>query len=221
MIKLERGAGMVEYAGKFFSVLGDSVSTLAGYHPPECGVFYDWQVKRWAGIRGPEDTWWGRVLEALGGHLLVNHSWSGSTVCRLPGCEVESYGCSDGRTGALGAEGRMPDVVMIFMGINDLGYNLAPEAFLEDYSRMLQKIRHNYPRAEIWCLTLPNLSGLGERAAVYNRAIRAAAEENGCRFVELFREDVPCETIDGYHPTAGGMEAIGRLVLEGLKKGAA
>ena len=210
---------MAEYAGKFFSVLGDSVSTLAGYHPPECGVFYDWQVKRRAGIRGPEDTWWGRVLEALGGQLLVNHSWSGSTVCRLPGCEIQSYGCSDGRTGALGAEGRTPDVVMVFMGINDLGYSLDPEAFFADYCRMLQKIRRNYPQTAVWCLTLPNLSGLGARAAVYNRAIRAAAEQNGCRRIELFCEDAPCETMDGYHPTAGGMETIGRLVLEGLAEG--
>ena len=106
-----------EYEGKYFSLLGDSISTLAGFNPPECAVFYDWQRKRQAAIRGPEDTWWGLVLEDLGGKLLVNHSWSGSLVTKQAQCEVESYGCSDGRTAALGAKLKKNDYRSIDIGI--------------------------------------------------------------------------------------------------------
>ena len=44
------------YQNKHFSVLGDSISTLAGYNPPENAVFYDWGNKRLADIYAPEDT---------------------------------------------------------------------------------------------------------------------------------------------------------------------
>ncbi len=211
------------YKNKYFSVLGDSISTLAGYHPPECGVFYDWRMKRQAGILAPEDTWWGRVIGELGGQLLVNHSWAGSAVCRLPGCEVESYGCSRSRGAALAAEGRVPNVVMIFMGINDLGHAVPLEptgegcgAFPEAYNRMLQNIRGCYPQAEIWCLELPNLSGIGPRAEAYNRAIHACAAQNGCRPVAIYHPDITCDTLDGCHPTARGMDTLAQLVLTAI-----
>lgn len=202
------------YQGKYFSVLGDSISTLAGYNPPECGVYYDWPMKRCAGILGPEDTWWGRVIAELGGQLLVNHSWAGSTVCRMPGYEIESYGCSDARTGALGTEGRDPDVVMILMGLNDLGLGVALSAFSAAYGLMLQKIQRHYPQTEIWCLTLPDVSGVGARVEGYNQTICAVAAQNGCRSVDIFCGDVVCETVDGYHPTARGMQMIAEMVLK-------
>lgn len=218
--------GKNAYKGKYFSVLGDSVSTLAGYHPPECGVFYDWKMKRLAGISVPEDTWWGRVIADLEGKLLVNHSWAGSTVCRLPGCEVQSYGCSNERTGALGTEGRLPDVVMIFMGLNDLGFgmSLAPDgdsltAFPVAYSVMLKNIQRHYPGAEIWCLTLPQIPGIGERARKFNQVIRYCADENGCRCVDIYRTDAVCDTMGDYHPTVQGMQSIARLVMEEIKTG--
>ena len=207
------------YKNKYFSVLGDSISTLAGYNPPECGVFYDWRMKRLAGILTPEDTWWGYVIEALGGKLLVNHAWSGSTVCRLPGCEVESYGCSDFRTGALGAEGRTPDVVMVFMGLNDLGYGISPASFADAYGLMLKKLKNNYFQAEIWCLTLPQVPDVGGRVAAYNDTIRTCAAENGCRYIDVYRPDVVCDTLDGLHPTARGMRTIADLMLEELGRG--
>ena len=68
----EGGAGMQAYQGKYFSVLGDSISTLDGYNPPENAVFYDWKNKMIFDVYTPSDTWWGYVIESLGGQLLVN-----------------------------------------------------------------------------------------------------------------------------------------------------
>ena len=212
------------YKDKYFSILGDSISTLAGYNPPECGVFYDWQNKRLADILAPEDTWWGKVLEELGGKLLVNHSWAGSTVCKLPGHEIESYGCSDARTGALDWDGRKPDVVMVAIGLNDHGWRmpLSTEgekmtSFPLAYSMMLEKIRRNYPEAEIWCLTFPHIPYAAERAAGYHAAIYACAEKAGCRIIDIYRADI-VDTLDNLHPTRRGMQTIAGLVLEAVAK---
>lgn len=207
------------YKGKYFSILGDSISTLAGYNPPECAVFYDRGNQYLSGVFAPEDTWWGRVIDALGGRMLVNNAWAGSLVCRHPSCEIESYGCSDARTRALSTEAHVPDVIMILLGLNDLGWGMRitagdgedrRSAFSPAYEIMLEKIKENYPQAEIWCLTLPG----GQRGAAYSDAIRDCGKRAGCRVIDLDRFGQPCETMDGYHPTAGGMETIAAAVLE-------
>ena len=72
------------YFGKQFSILGDSISTLDGYNPKGYNVFYigDNCVK--SGVREMADTWWDKVIGFFGGELLVNNSWSGSRVTKLP-----------------------------------------------------------------------------------------------------------------------------------------
>lgn len=225
------------YQNKYFSILGDSISTLAGYNPPECAVFYDWQNKYLSGIYAPEDTWWGKVIDALGGKLLMNNSYSGSLVCKHPDCEIESYGCSDTRTGGLGIGNQSPDVVMILLGLNDFGCGMpiAPadganelSAFSTAYDAMLAKIRKHYPQAEIWCLTLPRscwsknpafeapACRSGGHIRDYCRAIRTCAEKASCRVVDIFCPDDPYDTIDGYHPTAEGMQTIADAVLRAI-----
>jgi len=210
-----------DFSGKFFSVLGDSVSTFAGYSQPEEAVFYDWSRKREAGIFSPEDTWWGQAIQALGGQLLVNHSISGSTVCRLPEYEIQSYGCSDSRTAALGFGRLHPDVILVFLGINDWGHRVPlhpagqgnESVFSVAYDRMLKKLRRNYPKAKIFCLTLPpnlpkpapSFPSIDE----YSRVILSCAAAQGCRAIQL----PPCETMDGYHPNAAGMAAIADAVV--------
>ena len=39
------------------SILGDSISTFAGYTPEEA-VFYDSYVQWETGVKSVEDTWW-------------------------------------------------------------------------------------------------------------------------------------------------------------------
>lgn len=230
-----------KYMNQYFSVLGDSVSTFAGYNPPECAVFYDWENRYRSGVLTPEDTWWGQVIHALGGRLLVNNSWSGSTVCKHPQYEIESYGCSDARAGGLGIGDQAPDVVMILLGFNDFGCGMRPTpaegeddlaVFSVAYAAMLEKISHNCPGAEIWCLTLPRsycsrhldfeapFYRGGWHMADYCKAIRACADRAGCILVELYDPDEPYDTIDGYHPNADGMRTIASAVLREIGKGA-
>ena len=232
--------GKSAYKGKYFSILGDSISTLAGYNPPECAVFYDRENKRLSGVYTPEDTWWGQVIDTLGGKMLMNNSWSGSLVCRHPECGIESYGCSDSRTASLGSGGQTPDVVMILMGLNDFGWAMRPTptagerdiaVFSVAYETMLGKIKANYPNAEIWCLTLPVgccsnqpdfmpiLIRGGWHLADYCQAIRGCAVVTGCKLLELYDLQRPYDTIDGYHPNAQGMQTLANAVLSQLQGG--
>jgi lysophospholipase L1-like esterase len=201
----------MSYTNKYFSILGDSISTLEGYNPRENAVFYEGMNKVLAEVFHPTDTWWGRVIDNLGGELLANESFSGSTVCRHPAYEIESYGSSDARTGALGSEGKLPDVVMVFMGINDRGRRFPTEKFLSEYRLMLGKIKKNAPKAEIWCINLPS-SAKGD---AYCDAIAQAAAECGARLLDV--SDIEYASIDGLHPDNSGMKTIADAVISAIK----
>lgn len=227
---------MKKYENKYFSILGDSISTLAGYSEPKEAAYYDGDTRIFSRVATGMDTWWGQVIDALGGRLLVNNSWSGSLVVKHPLCEIPSYGCSDERTSALDKDGVMPDVILVYMGTNDWGHGLrvlqegtevadTRSIFSVAYKLMLEKLQKNYPNAEIWCFTMPitrcsaqeNFTFPyhygGRHIEEYCKAITACAEELGCRTVDLYnRSDFP-DTMEGFHPTADGMKTIAEMVL--------
>lgn len=229
-----------KYTGKYFSVLGDSISTFLGYNPPDCAVYYDWEHKCLAEIYTPADTWWGKVINALDGKLLVNNSFSGSTVSKLPCFEIESYGCGDTRTSALGIGTLSPDVIIVLLGINDWGHGATPfsdddgdgpDNFSVAYRTMLSKLKRNYPNAEIWCLTLPRSHWSanpdfvppqcfkGHHFGDYCQAIRKCAKSADCRLIDIYDPENTYDTIDGFHPNAHGMLTIANAVLSHLEGG--
>lgn len=228
-----------EYSGKRFSVLGDSISTLERYTRPSGYEYYRGENMFIAEVFFPRDTWWGQVIDALGGELLVNNSIYGSTVIKHPAALIPTHGSSDERTGDLGEGDLSPDVIMILMGINDWGYGVPPMAeegegdltvFSVAYGAMLSKLRRNYPEAELWCFTLPVSDYVGGADGVpqqkrryhlgeYSAAIRAVAEERGCRIIDLYAREVNYKTVDNYHPNAEGMRELSEVTLRELSRG--
>ena len=226
---------------KLFSVLGDSISTLEKFTQPQDAAYYRIEEKLAADIFLPEDTWWGQVIDALGGELLVNHSISGSKVRRMKGQEFQSFGCSDERTSSLGKDGLSPDVIIVYMGTNDwadgrLSTDGDPSKEQDDtifavaYRIMLEKLKKNYPDAEIWCCTLgvstyekdENFSfdyyyG-GKHINEYCQVIRDCAKAHGCRVIDLYAHPIPFDTIDKFHPNRQGMKTIAEAVLSQLEK---
>lgn len=89
------------------SILGDSISTFAGYTPEEA-VFYDSYVQWETGVKSVEDTWWMQVIKALDGELGTNHSLAGSMVSGNLSTSAMSYE----RIDKLGANG-IPDIILI------------------------------------------------------------------------------------------------------------
>lgn len=107
--------------GAGFSIMGDSMSTLGGFIPSRWRCHYEGEISI-PGVDCKGATWWGQVIAHFGGHLVANSSFSGST--------VEGFGfpagCSTERAESLiGTEGEKPQVVLVFMGINDYGWGSA------------------------------------------------------------------------------------------------
>ncbi len=231
------------YYGKQFSILGDSISTLEGYNPRGYHVFYDEDNCKKSGVIKMEDTWWDKVIAFCGGELLVNNSWSGSRVTKLPGSEkLFPSGCSDERTSALHIKSVMPDVIIIYLGTNDWAFGVRAsknsqflhtdqnELFTVAYERMLKKIRKNYPKSEIWCCSLsetfmgknPNFkfphTYAGTHIEEFNTIIQNICLNNKCKFIDIYNQKMPYDSIDGSHPTRDGMNTIATAVIKELIK---
>lgn len=230
-----------KYKDKYFSILGDSLSTFEGISQPTNAVFYDKQRKEESRVTTVSKTWWGQVIDRLGAKLLVNNSISGSMVIRHEKCVYPSYGCSDERTSALSKEGVMPDVIMVYLGTNDWGSYTRPRATVKQieeqdlenfevaYDVMLQKLRKNYPNSEIWCMTLATSTwsraedfrfvyyNNGWHISEYSDTIRKCAIKHGCKVIELFKNAPPYDTFEGIHPCVEGMNTLAEQVLKSLE----
>ncbi len=62
-------------------IMGDSYSTYEGYIPEGYKPYYGDTKPKERGLRSVDDTWWRQVARECGYDILVNDSWSGSTVC--------------------------------------------------------------------------------------------------------------------------------------------
>ena len=69
---------------KNFVIFGDSYSTYGGYIPETFPTYYSEQGRPQGSLVTKmklEETWWGRLLKNTEAKLVLNNSWSGSTVC--------------------------------------------------------------------------------------------------------------------------------------------
>ena len=132
------------YEGKTVSVIGDSISTFQGYSN---NTDYNSTIGGNAVYYGPnsnissvEQTYWMKVINALDMELCVNNSWSAG---RVFGKSAESYADSAVyRSIQLhNNEGITPDVILFFMGINDINNNVP-------FGNLLTKLSDENTRAE-------------------------------------------------------------------------
>lgn len=227
------------YAGQWFSILGDSISTFEGCNPEGYNLFYYGENCKMTGVVASELTWWYQTIQNLGGKLLVNNSWSGSRVARSPERWTQfPAACSDERTNGLHRGDVLPDVIIIFIGTNDwffkvplktglfsrIGTHRDDTEFGYAYDLMLKKLRLNYPHAEIWCCTLckayikncPELEFPWEHDGLpmsqYNCMIRKRAAKHKCGLIDLAALDVPYASLDGAHPTKEGMAQLAGMI---------
>ena len=148
--------------------------------------------------------------------LCVNNSWSGGN---LSGRCDETSGVRRVRNLAHN-NGDEPDVIIVFMGINDVGRGIDPEVFRLDYIETLRIIKDSYQKAIVFCVNLPDRDiFLKNQTEVYNNAIKEATTLSGDNFyvVDLFSSRLNNDyyynnTLDGLHPDKDGMRIISEII---------
>lgn len=202
------------------SILGDSISTFNDWIPYGYNGFFPGNGL----VHNVEETWWSIVLRDLDLELYKNGSSSGCTVTgdSLSTTDVQS-GCSNLRINDLTSEkGKKPDIIIVYMGANDLLKNAPMGAndgntpvqegvivnFTDAYTLILDKLRAAYPNAKIYCCTLLPISfpweseapalvknGNGFTTEDYSNSIRTIALNKGCGVIELTNCGVTLENI--------------------------
>ena len=61
--------------------LGDSYTTFKGYIPEGYAVYYSSSENSVTDATRVEDTWWHQLIEKTGSEIVLNSSYSGSTIC--------------------------------------------------------------------------------------------------------------------------------------------
>lgn len=201
----------VTFEGLGLSVLGDSISTFDGWIPSGFHVFYPLDGE----VTDVSQTWWMMLLEDTGMELCANNSSSGS-LCAGDSLAEDGtqYACSTFRLSFLtGKQGKMPDIIIIYMGTNDLlngipigendGTKIVEEGEIENfsdaYSLMLDKLASDYPVSQIYCCTLAQVgewgttqpfemfeNGIGLTSEDYSDCIRTIAENKGIPVIDLY-----------------------------------
>lgn len=162
--------------GKTFSILGDSISTFQGYlRSDEAG--YDGTAYAYfypqTYLNNVNDTWWKKLQKLTGLTLMQNCAWSGSQVCgNSQSTTTALAGCSTRRISDLSKNGIAPDIIIVYIGVNDLrnsdsraignwtgndeivaeSTNVA--TFSAAYALMISKIMTAYPYSEVFCCTI-------------------------------------------------------------------
>lgn len=214
-------------------VFGDSYSTFRDYIPEGNATYYGADMERPSeehtqyNVKKVEQTWWHKVLTATDSNLLINDSWSGSTICyrgyngddnRAAGrsfiCRLRKY-----KKQSLFKENKV-DAVFVFGGTNDcwcgadtgeLKFEGVTEedcySVLPAFCLFFKELKETLPEADIYAVINCDLK--------YEiiEGLRGAAEHYGITPIKLEGVD----KLNG-HPTIRGMEDIANQILAKIKK---
>lgn len=204
-------------------ILGDSYSTFENCIPEGFATYYS-SERPGSDVKSMQDTWWGIVLNATESNLVLNSSWSGTTICNTG---YDKADCSDksfiARFDKLISDGFFKqnkiDTLFLFGGTNDCwAYSPIGEKVTSNWTKeqlysfkpafcyLIDKIRKALPNTKL--LSIVNTEFLPE----FDNAIKTLSEELNVDTVIL--SDI--EKTEG-HPTKKGMEQIAEQVLKYLK----
>ena len=235
---------------KYFSIMGDSISTFEGYIPSGYNNAYN---GIYGGVTVVEDTWWYKTILALQGKLGVCNAGGSSTVAGDSNYKMSS----DARANRLGfllnGVYTRPDIIIIEGGINDFTafpvgtYDCKSPIpaypcidFKSAYACMLNKIKIEYPLAEIYCCTLfvggkttfsfPVTNKFGDSLEDYNNAIRDVAALFGAKVIDFstcgltYYSNSKYTANDGrpyedLHPNVNGMSLLANECIKTIEPG--
>lgn len=204
-------------------IFGDSYSTFEGYIPEGYNVYYRTDSGA-TDVRAVTETWWHQLIKETGSNLVLNDSWSGSTVCNTGwdgDCSKTSsfnYRLNKYISNGFFNENKI-DTVLVFGATNDSWINVPLGelkfsdfeekelfGFLPAVSCFLKTLRETLPDARI--VYIIN-SGLQKP---FEEGIKEASNRYGIQTIEVGNIDK-----ESGHPTVKGMAEIKDVILKEIK----
>ncbi|MBQ4322637.1 MAG: leucine-rich repeat protein [Clostridia bacterium] len=228
------GAAVPPLKGRTLSILGASISTFAGTSNGVAADTTNSTIRNNA-IYYPSavvsdvtltDTWWMQACNDLGLQLLVNNSWSGSSLLHTRNGTVGAYvdRCLQLHDDTGENAGEEPDIIAIQMGTNDFQYykdtlgtaNIdyaslitqngdgtfaygVPATSLEAAAIVLHKISVRYPNAEVYYLNISQrVDGTDALIQSFNAELKKVVEHFGAHIVDIYGSAITMESFATY-----------------------
>lgn len=217
------------YEGMTISILGDSISTFYKEGSPMNSYYNEKDTFYYpiysATVKTVDLTWWYLAIQKLNCTLGINNSWSGSS-CYNNGNSSNSGAMNFNRINTLGENGT-PDIIICFIGTNDLVNGYDDSALRSSYQTMLKRIHEKYPSAYIFCINLAytgnSLYNYNEEGRVKYNAIIAAACKKYNAFLIDWSGSMDNDTArsclgDSLHYNKDGMEKLSQVVSNHIKE---
>ena len=214
------------------SFLGDSITTYSGwsnnsYYNSSLSnnvACYPMTNNENNDISSVEDTYWVQVMKELNLRLCVNNSCDAS---RVSDTRTDSIPCGMERASELHRTSYKPDIIIVYIGTNDIANDISLEEFTESYTTMVNTIIENYPGADVYLCTLLPERRYNDDALLcsFNDAIKSIATENSCTVVDFYTasgitwDNYTSYTIDNLHPNAAGMDKLTECIVNTIRKG--
>lgn len=211
--------------GLKISFLGDSITTfyaegsqMNSYYGGENQFYYP---RYSASIKTVDLTWWYKLIKNNNMVLGINNSWSGSQACGTG----PSAGQSDSRINTLNENGD-PDIVIVYLGTNDIGSNRTTADLDKAINTIITKI-NALCDAQIFLTTLGYTTYSGgsyteAKRVEYNAKLREIAAAKGCGIVPLDEYVVDDNYMiylgDALHYNAKGAELLSLIAEKALKE---
>lgn len=207
---------------KYVSILGDSISTYEGYSNDYINTNSTIEknrsyYKESNYIMEVTDTWWLKTINSLDMKLLVNNSFSGDKVST--GGQTRSKELHDNTGTTI-----LPNIIFVYMGINDYIKNVTIEDFTINYDNMINNIKTTYPESEIYILNLiPTKASLRDLTE-FNKVIIDTIDKYNVSLVDInTKSNIDLSNCSTYmvdakclHPNITGMSTISNVIIDTL-----
>lgn len=213
--------------GAKVSILGDSISTF--YHSlSEVNSNWNGKDEYYYPLYNKEinaytDTWWGKFLTNTKTILETNESKSGSSCYNWGNESNLSAAMNLSRISKLGK----PDIVIIYIGVNDNVNGFTNEQFTKAYQTMLKRVKNQCTDAFVFCCTMGYSEYTGynyteTRRLAFNDIIRDVAMNNDAEVIEIANVQTK-ETYKDYlgdflHPNLAGMDAYAKEIIKVVRE---
>jgi hypothetical protein len=206
-------------------ILGDIYSTFEGFVPEDYDSWYSTVVKESTDVNHVSQTWWYQYIQETGANLILNCSYSGTTICNT-GYDAEdcSHNSFVARLNLLIGQGffkkNLVDTCIIFGGTNDswadspLGKLLYKEwdskdlySVLPAFCYLLYQTKKELPNARVIVIINSDLK------LEISEGMKSACKHYGVKFVAL--ENI--NKIEG-HPSIAGMKQIKETILRETRR---
>lgn len=218
--------------GKNLSILGDSISTYVGWSNNSQttnssiggnAIYYNGSNY----ITDVNQTYWKSVANRTEMNVLVNNSYSGDRVTGRAQSRCEQLHDNTNPVNPSDTDYQLnPDVIIVYIGINDFDNNVSVSNFANGYNTMIQKIVNKYHDSDVFvCTLVPNKVRIDDSTLrQYNDSIKSVAQDYGAYVIDLYANSgitsENCQQFMGdsqaLHPNSNGMTVISNAIWQAL-----